>query len=133
MANPLLGEVALPKMNVAGFEAGGIVVLDFNALCSLESELAQTIDEIGTAVLESPTMMRSVLRVALEEHHGKVDDRIVGKIIQAIGADAAAEIILKSFTLAFPEAANGTGNPPKPPAKKNRAGTGGAALKSGAK
>ena len=130
-ANPLLGEVALPPVNVAGFEAGGVLVLDFNALCSLEGVLAKKIDEIGTAVLESPSMMRTVMRVALEQHHPTVDEIEAGRVIQAIGLDVAAELILKAFTLSFPEAAPGGTADPRTTATP--AGTGGAASKSGSK
>lgn len=131
-ANPLLGEVALPPVNVAGFEAGGVLLLDFNALCALEGVLAKKIDEIGTAVLESPSMMRTVMRVALEQHHPTVDELEAGRIIQAIGLDVAAELILKAFTLSFPEAAPGGDKGPRT-AAATPAGTGGAASKSGSK
>jgi len=131
-ANPLKGEVALPPMDVAGFEAGGVMLLDFNALCSLEGELQEKVEQIGAAVLESPSMMRSVMRVALEDRHGVVEDRLVGKIIQTLGMDVAAEKILEAFTLSFPEAAK-TGNADPRTGAVAPAGTGGTASKSGAR
>lgn len=131
-ANPLLGEVALPPIGVAGFEAGGVLLLDFNALCSLEGVVKREVDEIGTAVLESPTMMRTVLCVALEEHHGEVDERTAGKIIQKVGHAETAALILEAFTRSFPEAAQaGTADPQ--PTAVIAAGTGGAASPSGSK
>lgn len=138
-ANPLKGEVALPKVDVVGFEKGGILLLDFNTLCVLEESLGEKIEEIGGAALQSPIMMRNVFRAALFEHHGDVDVRIVGKIIQEIGPDLAANLVLKTFTLSFPEAAKATEDPPKAPKapKPNRAtrraGTGRGASKRGAK
>lgn len=139
-ANPLKGEVAFPKIAVEGFEKGGIVLLDFNALCALEGELGEKIDEIGGAALKSPQMMRTVMRIALEEHHGAVADKTVGKIIQAVGVDKVSELLLEAFTLSFPEAANATEDPPKPPkqpkpnrATRRAAGTGRGASKRGAK
>lgn len=130
-ANPLLGEVALPPVDVAGFEAGGVILLDFNALCALEGELKVAVDEMGTAVLESPTMMRSLMRVAMEDHHGTVDDRVVGKVIQRLGHATSAELIMKAFALSFPEAAKGGTADPRTAAATD--GIGGAASKSGSK
>jgi hypothetical protein len=130
-ANPLLGEVALPPVDVAGFQAGGVILLDFNALCSLEGELKLAVDDMGTAVLESPTMMRSLMRVAMEDHHGRVEDRIVGKIIQRLGHDKSAELIMEAFALSFPEVAKGGTADPRVKAATD--GIGGAASKSGLK
>lgn len=131
-ANPLKGEVGFPaNPDVAGFEAGGIIVLDFNALCALEEELGEKIDQIGEAALRSPMMMRTVFRIGLEAKHGAVDERDAGNLIQAIGADVASELTLRAFQLSFPEAAkDGSADPRKPAATKTR-GTGPAALKSG--
>ena len=131
-ANPLKGEVAFAaNPDVAGFERGGILVLDFNALCALEEELGEKIEEIGEAALRSPRMMRTVFRIGLEARHGGLDDRPVGQLIQAIGMDEAAQLALRAFELSFPEAAkDGDGDPPKAAARKTR-GTGPAALKSG--
>jgi hypothetical protein len=133
MANPLKGEVALPPVAVPGFEGGGTVLLDFNALCTLEQELGTGVEEMGGEALQSPAKMRQVFRVSLEEHHGKVDDRAVGKIIQALGPDVAGELMLTAFKRSFPEAAKGgDADPPKPAAKKV-GGTSPAATKSGAR
>lgn len=133
MANPLLGEVAFPGVQVPGFENGGTVVVDFNALATLEGELQNSIETLGLDVLQSPTVMRTVFRVALEEHHGAVDDRTAGKIIQQLGTEVAAEAVAKSFALCFPEAAKaGNGNPPRG-AKKSAPGTSRSARASGSK
>ncbi|WP_404713197.1 hypothetical protein [Sphingomonas sp. MMS24-J13] len=133
MANPLKGEVAFPAVpDLPGFEAGGTLVLDFNALCTLEDELGEEIGRIGAESLQSPKMMRTVFRVAMEEHHKAVDDVTVGKIIQAVGIDTAAALVLRAFSLSFPEAAkDGDANPPKKPAKP--AGTGKNTSRRGAK
>lgn len=133
VANPLKGEVEFPPVDVVGFEQGGILVLDFNALCTLEGVLGEKIEEIGGAALQSPQMMRTVMRVAMFEHHGDVDDRTVGKVIQGIGVDNAAALTNKAFELSFPEAAKAGGNPPQSPPKGSAAGTGNGASERGAK
>ncbi len=129
MANALKGEVALPKVPVPGFEDGGTLLLDFNALCALEDELGTGVEDMGGEALQSPSKMRQVFRISLVEHHGDVDDRVVGKIIQALGPTVAGELMLEAFTRSFPEAAkDGGGDPPK---RVKPAGTSPAALKSG--
>lgn len=132
-ANPLKGEVAFPaNPDVVGFEAGGILVLDFNALCALEEELGEKIEEIGAQALTSPRMMRTVFRIGLEARHGGIEEADAGRLIQAIGMDKAALLAMKAFELSFPEAASkGTADPLKAAAKTR--GTGPAALKSGAR
>jgi hypothetical protein len=98
---------------IPGFEQGGTVLLDFNALARLEGELQEKLEEMGTAALKSPRTMITVFAAALEEYHGAVDERTVGKIIHALTPDVAAELVERSFALAFPEAAEaGAGDPP---------------------
>jgi len=131
MANPELGEVAFPAVDVIGFEEGGILVLDFNALCTLEGEVSQKITSIGADVLQSPSMMRTVFRIALEARHGQVSERDAGEIIQRIGPARAGELVAEAFLLSFPPAEGGTsdGNPPKPGAN----GTGKSASANGSR
>lgn len=132
MANRLKGEIALPKVDVVGFEKGGTLLLDFNALCTLEGELQGHIEEVGLAVLQSPRAMRKVMQAALEEHHGAVDERTAGKVIQALGMEKAGELIQQTFLLSFPEAAEGNADP-RPTAATAAAGTSRSATASGSK
>ena len=107
LANKEKGEVAFPGVDVVGFEKGGIIVFDFNALAQVETALKELIDDIGTRVLTSPSAMRTVMQAALEEHHGAIDDRTAGKIIQALklnGTDPGA-MLAESYLICFPEAA----------------------------
>ncbi|MDB5733221.1 MAG: hypothetical protein JWQ03_3116 [Variovorax sp.] len=130
-ANPLTGEIAFGPVNVEGFEQGGVILLDFYALAVLEGEMTEQIEQIGAAVLKSPTAMMTVFRVGLLDRHGEVEDRTAAKIIQALGPDAAAAIVLQSFSACFPEAAKAAGGPPKP--LRVAAGTSSSATANGAK
>lgn len=132
VANPYKGDVALPLVDVPGFEAGGTLLLDVNALCSLE-EVLDFGKGIDAATLSTPRVLRQVVQAGLEEHHGAVDDRTVGKIIGALGIGAMAELVMLSFTRSFPEAAvDGAGNPPKAAKGPRKGGTGIGSSASGA-
>lgn len=122
MTNGVKGEVSL----AAG---GETYTLQFsvNGLVALEDALGVGVTAIG-AQLQAPTIrvLRTLVWAALQEHHPEVDERQAGAIIDAAGGlPIVAPKILKAFRLAFPEAAKGTANPPKPPAKgRAKAGTG---------
>lgn len=112
LANKHKGEVAFPDVDVVGFEKGGILLFDFNALAAVETTLKGMIEDIGTRVLASPSAMITVMQAALEEHHGAVDARTAGKVIQAIGPAKASELLAEAYTLSFPEAVeSGTADP----------------------
>lgn len=132
LANKHKGEVAFPKVDVIGFEKGGILLFDFNALASVETTLKGMIEDIGTRVLASPSAMITVMQAALEEHHGAVDARTAGKVIQAIGPAAASELLAEAYTLSFPEAVeSGTADPLQ--GAKAAPGASPSAVKSGSK
>lgn len=112
LANKHKGEVAFPGVDVVGFEKGGILLFDFNALAAVETTLKGMIEDIGTKVLASPTSMIVVMQAVLEEHHGAVDSRTAGKIITALGPAKAGELLAEAYVLSFPEAVeNGTADP----------------------
>lgn len=116
MANAIKGEV--------GFSAAGqtwTLVYDFNALCTIENELAVDVASVGDR-LASPSMIRSVFRIGLEARHGAISDVEAGNLIHDMGPDAAAEVIAKAFKAAFPEAAASAEGKAQP--KKTRPGTG---------
>lgn len=128
MANKIKGEIALPAVDVEGFEKGGTIVLNFNALCALEDELGTTIDSLGSVALKSPKTIRTIFRIGLAHHHGDIADAVAGDVIQELGLMKAAEIVISAMTASFPEAAkDGTGNPPK----KGKDGTGKTASAAG--
>lgn len=132
LANRHKGEVAFPGVDIPGFERGGILLFDFNALAAVETTLKGLIDDIGTRVLTSPSAMITVMQAALEEHHGAVDARTAGKIIQALGREQASELLAESYLLCFPEAAQG-GDADPPPAAADAVGTSPNAAASGSK
>ena len=114
MANPIKGEV--------GFKiAGGDFVLayDFNALCTLEEDLGVSVEEIGEK-LSSVSSIRTIFRIGLEVHHGRMTDIEAGRMIHELTVPKAGELVVKAIQAAFPNAsAEGKANPtPK------KAGTG---------
>lgn len=108
MANVIKGEV--------DFSADGedyILVLDFNALCDLESDYPGIMD--GSFEMKSPRAVRKVFQVGLSKHHSDISEIAAGEIIQSIGIPEAAELVGKAFKASFPEAAKG--GKARPPAK----------------
>ena len=132
LANKHKGEVAFPEVDVIGFEKGGILLFDFNALAAVETTLKGLIEDIGTQVLTSPTAMITVMQASLEEHHGAVDPRTAGKIIQALGHKRASELLAEAYLLSFPEAA-GSGDVDPLAGGEPAPGTSPSAGKSGSK
>jgi hypothetical protein len=128
-ANKTKGEVSFPAITVEGFTGGGVLVLDFNALCQLEDELGLAVDQLSTDALKSPGKIRTIFRIALGRHHGEVSAATAGDIIQAIGLLPAVELVVQALAASFPEAAtDGTANPPRKP---QGAGTGKTATAAG--
>lgn len=115
MAGNVKGEVP--------FSADGedyVLLLDFNALCDLEGELPGLMD--GTAEIKSPKAIRAVFHAGLQARHPEIGLREAGEIIQAVGLEAAADLVRQSFEASFPtKGGEGKTRPPKAPA---RAGAG---------
>ncbi|MGE4321925.1 MAG: hypothetical protein AB7E60_02725 [Sphingobium sp.] len=132
LANKHKGEVAFPGVDIVGFEGGGVLLFDFNALAAVETMLKGLIEDIGTRVLTSPSAMITVMQAALEEHHGAVDTRTAGKIIQALGREQASELLAESYLLCFPEAAE-SGDADPLEAATGEDGTSPSAARSGSK
>lgn len=95
-----------------------LLLLDFNALCDLESELPGLMD--GTAEIKSPSAIRAVFHAGLVAHHGDVDLRDAGKIIHEIGIEQAAELVKEAFEASFGKTDGGEG---KSRPRKRGAGT----------
>lgn len=115
MANPLKGEVE--------FEAGGetyVLLLDFNALCELETEVPGLMD--GTAEIKSPSAIRAVVHAGLAAHHPALSLRDAGNLINMIGLEAAGDLVSRSFAGSFP--ASGGEEPARPRKAPAKAGAG---------
>jgi hypothetical protein len=109
MANPIKGEV--------GFSvAEGVFTLayDFNALCTMESDLGVSIEDVGTK-MDSISAVRTMFRIGLEAHHGQLSDIEAGNLIYQLGLEEAGTLITRAFQGAFPDAsAGGKAKPVKP-------------------
>ena len=117
MANRVKGEVA--------FEAEGVqhvLVLDFNAMCSLEDELDIPLAQLGEAMTGGRmSLLRSVFRAALEARQPGITSQQAGHLIQVIGLPRTTELIGEAFAAANPAVEGEQGG--RPP-RKARAGTG---------
>jgi len=111
MANGTKGEVAF---NAAG--GGFTLVYDFNALCTIETELGIDPDQLGT--ISGPSMVRSVFRVGLDARHPGLTDMEAGRLIHDIGMEKAGELIATAFKAAFPDAKPASAEGKAPRAKK---------------
>lgn len=123
MANGVRGET---ELEVEGERY--LLVLDFNALCSLEDHLDLSVADITQRLRGNirGSFLRSVLWGALQRHHEGVSEAEAGNIIQAAGVSEVLLKIWEAVNRAFPAKAEGDANapedPPKP--KRRRAGTG---------
>jgi len=114
MANKIKGEVAF-----TAFDKQWTLVMDFNTLCSVDTELGIGIHELGERMKTSPALIRSVFRIGLEQKHGTLTDLEAGRLIGEIGPVRAGELIAEAVQAGFPEAAKGgAGDPPQAPAAK---------------
>lgn len=116
MANAIKGEVSFPAAGKTW-----TLVYDFNALCTIESELAVDVASVGDR-LASPSMIRSVFRIGLEARHGAISDIEAGNLIHDMGPDAAADVIARAFKAAFPDASASAEGKAQP--RKKKLGTG---------
>jgi len=114
MANKLKGEVP--------FTACGsdfVLVMDFNALCAIDTELDIGIDEIGAKLAGSAPTIRSVFRIGLAAKHGEMTDLEAGRLIGDMGPTRAAELLAEALKAAFPEVQTpGNGAAPGKPAPR---------------
>ena len=116
MANAIKGEVSFP----AGEETYTFV-FDFNAICELETEIEG--GDFASADLQKPSVIRKVFCIGLQAHHPDIDEKAAGAIIHEIGPATAAEVIARSFELAYgKEAAKASGGPRKTASAKAGAG-----------
>ena len=121
MANPIKGEVpfAIPD---GPHKGAYVLLLDFNALCSLEDVVPGLMD--GSANLGKPSAIRAVFHAALSDRHSDVTLADAGRIIHTIGLEKAAELIGQASDASFGKSEEKDGaRPPASPAKDG-AGTG---------
>ena len=111
MANPLRGETA-----VTADGDTRILVLDINALCVIEGETGLTVDRLGEALAERPsmTLIRTVFWACLKGREPGVTIEDAGALMSAIGLAEITATLTKLFTAAMPKAPKA--NPPKAPA-----------------
>ena len=109
MANPIKGEV--------GFSVGEgrfTLAYDFNAPCTMESDLGVSIEDVG-AKMDTVGAVRTMFRIGLEAHHGQLSDIEAGNLIHQLGLEEAGSLITKAFQGAFPDAsAEGKARQAKP-------------------
>lgn len=118
MANPHRGEVELH----AGDQTYTLR-MSINAIVEIEDHFDLGINQVAAKLSDVAGMrlgtLRSVIRLALKEHHPDLTEEAVGEIIQAAGFAATGEAIQKAMRAAFPEAKSDG-----PPRKAKQDGTG---------
>lgn len=117
---------------------------DFNSICEIEEETGETFMTVAapflglvelkqladeTAMLEVAQKLdfanlRQLMRWALMGAHPKVDKKMAGSLIQAIGLPKTFELIAIAIGKALPgiedATPGGTGNPPKPKSRSRK-------------
>lgn len=115
-ANRIKGEVAFSVED--GDLAGDyVLLLDFNALCDLETDLPGLMD--GTAEIKTPSAIRAVFHAGLQARHDGITVRDAGSIIQGLGIETAGDLVRQSFEASFAPAKGGeeAARPRKAPPK----------------
>jgi hypothetical protein len=103
-ANRIKGEVAFSVED--GDLAGDyVLLLDFNALCDLETDLPGLMD--GTAEIKTPSAIRAVFHAGLQARQKDVSLHDAGDIIHALGIEQAGDLVRQSFEASFSQAKGG--------------------------
>ena len=99
MANSHRGHVEI--------EADGKVyrlVFSTHALCCLEDVTGMSVSALGQQMADPKiSLLRSMVWAALRDHHGDVDMREAGAIMDAYGIGEIGEAVGRAFVLAFPQ------------------------------
>jgi tail tube GTA-gp10-like protein len=102
MANPHKGEVEFTVDRTAY-----TLSFSINAMCELENALGGNVVELAGMMADPSKMtfnkIRAVFWAGLLDHHDGIDEVAAGRIMKDVGFAAAAELIVKAFTVAFPE------------------------------
>ena len=93
------------------FEAGGKVQtlrFDINALCALEDETGLGLDQVGLLLQPAdgtPPRLKNLRLMFWAGLGGDMPKAAAGAIMSHLGVQAAADLIVRAFVDAFPEAA----------------------------
>lgn len=113
-SNTIKGEVVFSVEN--GDLAGEyVLLLDFNALCDLETDLPGLMD--GTAEIKTPSAIRAVFHAGLQARHKDISLHDAGDIIHALGIEQAGDLVRRSFEASFGKGGEEADRPRKAPAK----------------
>jgi hypothetical protein len=116
MTNRVKGEVGF-SVDSGGLAGDYVLLLDFNALCDLESDLPGLMD--GTAEIKTPSAIRAVFHAGLQARHKDISLHDAGDIIHVLGIEQAGDLVRQSFEASFSTAKGGeeSDRPRKAPAK----------------
>jgi hypothetical protein len=110
------------------FEAEGeslYLLFDINAICALEDIFDKGVEEIAKEMAGQMEMrkVRTLFFAGLKDCKPCCTQVDAGRVMSALGVEAAAALVGRAFALGFPqpEAGAAKGNPPQP-ASKRRAG-----------
>ena len=102
MANPHKGEVE--------FTLGKKVYtlrFSINAMCVLEESTGGSVIELANLMSDPAKVgvktLRTVFWAGLRDHHEALTETDAGKLMDELGLVEAAQMVVKAFTLAFPE------------------------------
>jgi hypothetical protein len=81
------------------------LAFSINALCELEDKLGESVADIGSLAAKGKrfSTIRTVFWAGLHDHHPDLTLQDAGKIISAMGIEAADAAVAEAFGLAFPE------------------------------
>jgi hypothetical protein len=83
------------------------LVFDFNAICSIESALDISMDEIGERLGRKPRAgdIRVIFAIGLQAREPATTPEIAGMLITALGPQRAGELLAEAFRWASEERA----------------------------
>jgi hypothetical protein len=100
------------------FEVEGVqyrMVLDFNALCDVETVLGEGVKMTG------PTATRAVIWAGLQRHHAGLTLSTAGDLIGAMGMPKAAALVSEAMTASGMLGGEESADPPRPKTRASKA------------
>jgi hypothetical protein len=100
------------------FEVEGVqyrMVLDFNALCDVETVLGEGVKMTG------PTATRAVIWAGLQRHHGGLTIAQAGDLIGAMGMPRAAALVSEAMAASGMLGGEESADPPRPKTRASKA------------
>lgn len=104
MVNRIKGEVGF-SIEDGDLAGDYTLLLDFNALCDLETDLPGLMD--GTAEIRTPSAIRAVFHAGLQARQKDISLHDAGDIIHALGIEQAGDLVRQSFEASFSTAKGG--------------------------